>query len=200
MQKKSIILIKNFIYKIPDIIFYTKSTIWVKRDLKVNITKVTPKKNVEISFDKKNETLDWIKSLSIPELMNCKDRKLSNKEGHFLGCAKHNGKIIGSIRIGFNKVYIPDFKRIIKFKKDTGYITDIHIDKKYRGNGIAPFLIYKACLYLKDLGYSKQLEFNEFWNQSAQTMSLKVKPSIKKKVRYFRIFGVGFFDNKPNKL
>lgn len=190
---------KPLIRKVPRSVFETKSALWNARDLRTHRATVEPDIPVTVEFMRFDETLQWIETLQIRELLDKRDRQIAVLHGHYWGNAKHEKKIIACIKLCVKRVYIPDFKKILTLPDHVTYFTDIYVHPQFRGKKVGVFLEDCACDFMKAKGFSKQISFNEVWNVGAQRMDEKITRKVTK-IRYVRLLGLSFFGNNPVRL
>ena len=182
--------------KILDSIFITNSAIWFEKDLKDGMVDFKPKISVDINKSS-SETIEWLKNRGEKWVVFPKEISTARIYNHYWPSVRLYGKIIGSIKIGFDSVYIKDFDKIVKFPKKMAFIYDTFVTKENRGQGIAKFLISHAVNYSIDNNFEKIGCHIPPWNKS----SIKAFEAIGfKKVNYvrnFRIFKVPIKIIKP---
>ena len=86
---------------------------WFERDLSAPIEVLKSGIPVEVDMHGGKETLKWLEEDDRCWMLGYGDQiKISIEQGHYFPNVKHKGEIIGSAKLGFGKVYIPDFKKI----------------------------------------------------------------------------------------
>ena len=115
-------LFKQILKKITNPIFKTNSAIWFEKDLTKEIIDYKPKIPVEIDLYSTIQTIGWLKSQKQSWLAHPKEIEAACKYGHYWACVRYNGRIIGCIKIGFEKVFIVDYNQEIEFPEETAFI------------------------------------------------------------------------------
>lgn len=180
--------------------FDTNSALWFERDLSQSIEDFKPKISVEVNLLSNNETLEWLKHENRVWMIEPREIKLGLEQGHFFPNVKYNGKIIGSIKVGFNKVFILDFKKYITFPEGIAFHTDIYIIPEHRGLGIASYLLTVVMKLLKEKGFMKIRCHIPTWNTASINTHINVGFKKIGYIRYFKIFGISILTGDPVRL
>jgi len=192
-------LLIHIIRKILGTIYTTNSAIWFERDLTEEITDYQLDFSVEISMNSINKTTQWLKSQKQSWLVHPKEIIVALKYNHCWPSVSINGKIIGCIKIGFENVFIVDYKQVIKFPEKMAFIYDTYVLEEQRGKGVGKYLIAQAMKFLKSHGYTKVRCHIPPWNKIS--ISAYEKMGFKKisYIRFFRILGIPIRKVKPAK-
>jgi len=182
-------------------IFSTNSAIWYERNLKEKIIKQQSKINVIFEVDSTDKSIEFLKKQNLNWLINQEEINAAYKYNHYWCSVKFNDQIIACIKIGFNKIFISDYNKIIKFPKNMAFIYDTFVLPKYRGKGVGNFIIYQAIKHIKNKGYLKIGCHIPPWNKN----SIKIyKKNGFKEINYIRnlkIFGVSIqISRSPKKI
>jgi GNAT superfamily N-acetyltransferase len=189
--------LRPILKRMPPFIFETKCSEWTIRQLQGHTLTIKPDIQVTLTFSDFNETFRWIESLNVPELFDEKDKKIAVAKGHWWVNAKYEGNIIGCMKICFNRVYIPDYQKTLRLPENVAYITDVYILPDFRNKKMGHYLVDRGCDLLKKKGFTKQIGFTENWNIAAKHFTSKIKRTQRKRFRYLKIFGFGFFTSNP---
>jgi len=141
--------------RIKRFIFTTNSAIWFERDLTEELIDYHAKLPLEIDISSTSKTIDWLKGQKESWVVHPKEIDNALKYDHCWTSVKLNGKIIACIKIGFNKIYISDYDKVIKFPKNMAFIYDTYVLPKYRGKGVANYIISQASKFIKNQDYTK---------------------------------------------
>ena len=77
---------------IPRVLFETKCARWDARNLDTLDAKIETDIPVTADLTAFDETLRWIESLGIEELLDERDLRIAVREGHYWGNLKHQGR------------------------------------------------------------------------------------------------------------
>ena len=191
------ILLKQIMKKMLSPIFITNSAIWFERDLTEELTDYQLKFPVEFDTSSIDKTIKWLKNQKESWVVNQEEITTAYKYNHCWPFVSINGKIVGCIKIGFDNVYILDYKQVIKFPEKIAFIYDTFVLEEQRGKGIGKYLINQAINFLKSQGYTKVRCHIPPWNKIS--ISVYEKMGFKKisYIRFFRIFRVPIRKVKP---
>lgn len=190
------LIIKRAIKKL----FATNSALWFERDISHLIEEFRPKIPVEVSLLSNSETLEWLRHEDRAWMIDPQEIKLGLEQGHYFPNVKYKGEIIGCVKVGFNEVYIADYKKSILFPGKMAFHTDVYMVPEYRGLGIASFLLTEVMRFLKDKGLTKIRCHIPAWN--TVSINTHVRVGFKKSgyIRYFKIFGISILTGDPVRL
>ncbi|MFH0926718.1 MAG: GNAT family N-acetyltransferase [bacterium] len=177
-------------------LFSINSAIWFKKKLAEHV-EFKPNIPVEIYFDSLNKTLEWLANQKEKWLINPKETDIALKNNHYFPTVYYKGELIGCLKIGFKNVYIVDFAKIMTFPKDMAFIYDTYILPKYRGKGIAPYLIAESLKFLRLNGFKRVGCHIPPWNTSSIKVYTKVGFQKVNYVKCFRIAGIKIFTSNP---
>jgi len=99
-------------------------------------------------------------------MYNKKKIDTTRKENHIIASIHYQKKIIGYIKLGFNKVFIQDFQKVINFSPEKAFIYDTYVLPEVRGLGVAPYLITESMKYIKNRGFDQLLCHIPVWNKA----------------------------------
>jgi len=186
--------------KISQTIFYSYSAPWYTKylgpkDIRIRIESVIP---VTINYLEFNETLNWIKSQNVPWLLNEREKEVAIDEKHYWANLKYNGSIIGLIKIGFGDVYIPDYRKVIRFSRNVAFIYYTFILEDFRGRKVGSYFINETCTFLRRNGFVKVMCHISSGNKASIKAYLRVGFKMVKEVRGFTMLGAKIIRGKPN--
>ena len=184
------ILLKQMMKKMLSPIIITNSAIWFEKDLTEELTDYKLKFPVEVDTSSIDKTINWLKNQKESWVVNQEEITTAYKYNHCWPFVSINGKIVGCIKIGFDSVFIADYKQVIKFPEKIAFIYDTFVLEEQRGKGIGKYLINQAIKFLKSQGYSKVRCHIPPWNKIS--ISVYEKMGFKKisYIRFFRVFRV----------
>jgi radical SAM protein with 4Fe4S-binding SPASM domain len=193
-------IVKAFLNKIKEFVFRSSYSIWFEKTLDLPLQAVTPGFPIELNFNGITETTDWIYKNTDDYYFLKQETDLALSNGHVFPNVKHNGKIIGFMKIGLNEVFIKDFRKNITFPQGTAFIYDTFVSKEYRGKKIAQAMISGAMELLKNKGVKRVLCHIEQWNTPSLCAYNTLGFKEIGKIRYLKIFGREFLSKDPSKL
>ena len=185
--------------RILNFIFTTNSAIWFEKDLTEELADYQAKLPVEIDITSTSQTIEWLKSQNQSWVVHPKEIAAALEYNHCWPSVRTNGKIIGSIKIGFGNVYIADYNRVIEFPERMAFFYDIFILQEYRRKDVAKHFTTQALKFLKAQGYTKVGLHAPPWNKASISVCEKMGFKKVSYIRYFRIFGVSIRIVKPTK-
>ena len=112
------------------------------------------------------------------------------EEYHLWPSVRTNGQIIGCMKIGFGKIYIADYDKVIEFPEKMAFIYDAYVLQEYRRKGVATYLKSQVLKFLKAQGFNKIGSHVPPWNKTMIHINEKMGCKKVRFIRYFRIFGV----------
>ena len=171
-------------------IFTTNSAFWFEKDLTNDIRDIKINLPVNINFNSNNKTIEWIKKQNKNWLTNENEIDAALKYGHLWPYICVDDRIVGYIKIGFDKVFINDFDKLINFPKKMAFIYDTYVVEEMRGKGIATYLICEAIKYIKNQGYTKVGCHIPPWNKPSIHAYEKIGFKKINYIRNYRILGV----------
>ena len=181
-------------------IYLTNHAIWFKRQLNEKIIDYSPKIEAKIQFDRQKETLQWIKSFGKDWMYNAREIEIAKQENHNIVGVTRKGKIIGYIKLGFNRVYVQDYEQVIYFSSQKAFIYDTFIQPELRRQGLAKYLITESIKYLKDKGFVEVICHIPQWNKASINAYKRVGFESVKGIRFVKVLGLRFFSSRPEKI
>ncbi|HUV60173.1 MAG TPA: GNAT family N-acetyltransferase [Desulfatiglandales bacterium] len=191
-------LLRKLIIKLCNIIYNTNSATWYVRPLNSEGLEIIPEIPLTADFVSFNETLNWIKQQNIPWMLNENEIKVAKRIGHHWASIRYNGNIIGYIKLGFNEVFITDYKKIIKFPKHVAYIYDTFVLDEFRNRKVASYFIRETCKFLKKKGFGKVICHIPDWNISSIKVYSKAGFKRIQAIRFLNILGFKILTKNPS--
>lgn len=170
------------------LLFDTNSAIWFEKNLSEGFPDVTISMPLEINLSAPEEVINWIKNHGEHWMYIPKEIEVGLEENHYFALAKYNGNIIGYCRVGINRVYIPDYKKIIPLEPESAFICDTYVVAEFRNQNIATFLKIKLMQALRERGFKKIRNHVPAWNRSSLRVTEKLGFKRIAYIRHLRIF------------
>lgn len=177
--------------------FDTNSAFWFECELSSELPPVISALPVEINLFSADETIDWIKKEGKDWMYNPRELEVGLKEQHYFPNVKYQNKIIGYAKVGLNKVYIQDFKKILNLAKDLAFIYDTYVEPRYRGLNVAPSLIWEVIESLKNMRIKKVGCHIPVWNTASLSSYAKLGFRKINYIRYLNVLGFKIFTTNP---
>jgi ribosomal protein S18 acetylase RimI-like enzyme len=190
-------LLGHVLKKILSLIFTSNSAIWFEKNLNEDIVDFQKKIPLEINYSSTYQTIEWLINQNQDWLVHPKEIFTALKYNHYWPSVSKNEKIIGCIKIGFENVFIVDYNRIIKFPEKMAFIYDTYVLQKYRGKGVAKYLITQAILFLKSQGYTKVRCHIPDWNIASINAYEKIGFKKISHIICYRILGISIRKINP---
>ncbi len=174
-----------------NIAFGANQAWWFARDL---TEKIEPAEaHLPLTFQHNNAcaTIKWMRTLQKPSVVHPAELEVARAEGHYLVNVRHEGKIIGYVKVGFGRVYIQDYGRVVSFRPHEAFIYDTFVLPEYRRKKVASAAIAYCLKLLADKGYLKLYCHIPPWNVASITAYRRAGFQQLRKIRYRRILGIG---------
>ncbi len=155
---------KRALQRASRLVYESNSAIWFMRDLHAAVDPVPSGIPLTITYTDFAETLGWIEQLETPWMLNSEELRVAKEQGHLWVNAKHDGKVVAYIKLGFKDVYIVDYGKTIPFPEQIAFIYDTYVLPELRGHKIASHFVNELALYLEGKGYSKLMCHIPTWN------------------------------------
>jgi ribosomal protein S18 acetylase RimI-like enzyme len=190
------ILLRNIRRRIWD---YQKA-VWLVRDLSIVLPRNETSLPVEIDFSHPEETIDWLARQNIAGTVDPRELEVARRYKHLLPLVKLEGEIVGYLKIGFEKVYVLDFRREFDFPSGVAFVYDSYVALGLRGRNVAPFLIDRASELMKEKGYTQVYCHIRVKNLSSIKAYQKSGFKPVKVISWFSILGLRLFGFPPEKM
>ena len=128
-------------------------SIWFDRPLD-DIKLIEPRFAGRLDFDNPKKVIDWIDSRKITGTNDPVEIEKMKERDHLFVGIMNGDEIIGYIKIGWDLVYVLDFRLDLQMPQGEYFIVDIYIDPKSRGLGAGPFIVSACALEMKRRGFS----------------------------------------------
>lgn len=183
--------------------FKLHTSYWYIKELNGEHINITPKFKVDVNYNAMQETLDW-------ERDNLHDGKFYTEEfkeisaaqkySHYMVRLSHDNEIIGFLKVGFRKVYIKEYKKIMVLPQNTVFIYDTFICENYRGFGMAPYMVSEVMKNLTEKGIEYVMCLIVPGNLASQNAYGKIGFKRIKYIWHLRLYGLRVFNINPEKL
>lgn len=180
--------LSQIIRKVGRYFFDTNSAFWLERELIKPLPNLEPGLPVAVNLFAGEETITWLKNYNEKWVFNLEELKVAKEEEHLYVNIKYSGEIIGYIKLGFNRVYIEDFKFILRFPSNCAFIYDSFIKSEFRNKGIRSFAYLEIMNYLKERGFFKVASHIPPRNKASRKVSAKLGASEIFYIRFSRLF------------
>jgi GNAT superfamily N-acetyltransferase len=107
-----------------------------------------------LDFDHPERVLAWIDALALPGLNDRVEIDAMKAREHLFVGALDGDKLIGYIKIGWERVWVVDFGLELEIPAGDYFIIDLFTDPASRGLGAGPFLITAVAAEMKKRGFT----------------------------------------------
>lgn len=192
--------LKILLVEIRRKIWDCRKTVWLVRDLSEVVPRDRTPLPVEIDFSHPEETIDWLAKQNMLGTADPRELEVACEYKHFLPSVRREGKIAGYLKIGFEKIYVLDFKREFVFPPTVAFIYDTYVAPELRGKRIATFLIDRVCEFMKQKGYSEIYCHIRVKNLASIRAYEKSGFRPVRVISWFSFLGMSFFSFPPERL
>lgn len=135
--------------------FYDRHvSIWFDLPLDENLTLIEPRFKGWLDFDNPEKVIAWIGQRNVPGTNDPVEiSTMRTRDQLFVGIM-NDDRIIGYIKIGWDKVYVLDYRIDIAIPKGEYFIIDIYVEPESRGLGAGPFLVSASTIEMKKRGFT----------------------------------------------
>lgn len=147
--------IGKIIGKTNRFLFTTNRAIWFHKRLSEKQQSCAAKISLTIERNNTEDVISWLRQQKESWVVSTQEIDTARTHHHVWLSAKYNKKIIGSIKIGINHIYIADFNQVLLFPNDFAFIYDTFVLEPYRNKGVARALIHEACKLMEENGFQQ---------------------------------------------
>jgi ribosomal protein S18 acetylase RimI-like enzyme len=173
--------------------FTTNSAYYFERKLASPVPEIVPRIPVTVEFDAPAETLRWIRWNGEPWMLYDDEVDIGFREHHLFPNIKHEGKIIGYLKVARKNVYIHEYRRTVALPDDNVFIYDAYVSPEYRGLKTARYMVAETLDRLKAAGLSSIGCHIPPWNRSSLNLFVSLGFTRTRYVRYINMLGMPFF-------
>jgi ribosomal protein S18 acetylase RimI-like enzyme len=195
----ALLVVTRVLEKARRALLRTSHAIWFSRDLSDPIVEIAPKVDVEIDWASE-DTIDWLRQQPIFSDDDERELAVAAAQGHFLPSVRHDGEIIGFIKVGRGEVYVYDFDARLRFPDRTAFIYDTYTSPDYRGQNVAPFLVNEVVRSLGERGFERLMCHIPTWNTASIRLYTKCGFHEVKRIRFLSVLGWKLFSTRPEAL
>jgi O-antigen/teichoic acid export membrane protein/ribosomal protein S18 acetylase RimI-like enzyme len=181
--------VKRAVGKIIRPVFETNSAYWFEKELSGRLPQVPVSLHLKVDLSSREETIGWLKKQKEPFMYNEREIETAREKRHYFPNVKYHNKIIGYAKAGTGKVYIEDYRQEISLPRGKGFIYDLYVDSKFRGKGIAAYLLNELIAELKKQGVKKLGCHIPGWNHASAAVFERLGFKKVEYVRHFRVLG-----------
>ncbi len=184
-------------------LFRFHSSYWYIGELNEEFRKIEPNIKVCVNYNSIEETFNWERDNLRDGAFyseQFKEINAARENNHNIVNVSHNGNIIGFLKVGFRKIYIKEYIKIMDIPKNTAFIYDTFISEDYRGLGIAPYTVNEVMRKLSRNGLKFIMCFIVPDNLASQKMYTRIGFKRTQYIWHLRIFGLRIFNLSPKKV
>jgi len=148
------------------------------------------------------EVIQWIKehSREYPWIYNKREINCALDHGHWFPSLKIDGKVIGFIKVGVNRVFVEDYEREISLNNGEAFVYDTFIHPEHRRKHLACYLLTELFRHLSKKGIAIVYCHIPRWNLASARLYLKMGFKRLSYVRYVRLLRYYCFFPKLEKI
>ena len=178
----------------------TNCSIWFRRSLEYPADEIspscsTPELHVELLIEDKSRLISWLRAhhekhpwMALPD-----ELAVAVECGHIFAAFVLNGRIVGYVKVGLDRVYVHDFRRTIRFPTGDCFVYDTFVLPDFRRRGIAYRGLIEAMGQLKRRGLLRIWCHIEGWNTGSLELFRRAGFQKVARVRFVRTLGFAFF-------
>lgn len=176
--------------------FRSNSAFWFERDLSRPVQVTAPRVDLRVDWNTA-ETQAWLRQHLDFGPAEERELETARRAGHHYPSVRHEGSIIGAIKVGHGTVYIADFDVEVAFPPGTAFIYDTHVLRAYRGLRVAPFLIASVLRWLQGRGFRRVLCHIPAWNHASRHAYQRCDFSCLRRIWFVEVLGHKWFSCPP---
>lgn len=138
-------------------IYYRHRSIWFERPLDDSLKIIQPRFDGRLDFDHSETVIEWIASRNVPGTNDPREIESMRRRGQILAGVFDGPQMIGYVKIGWDKVYVLDYRIDLTLRPGAFFILDAYIMPEKRGLGAGPFMVSATSLEMKKRGYKRRL-------------------------------------------
>ena len=128
-------------------------SVWFDRPLDENLEVIKPRFDGRLDFDHPDLVIAWIEELDIPGTNDPVEIASMKERGQLFVGIMNGEKIIGYIKIGWDLVYVLDYRFDIQMPEGEYFIIDIFVEPESRGLGAGLFLVSASTIEMHKRGF-----------------------------------------------
>jgi RimJ/RimL family protein N-acetyltransferase len=192
------LILSNFARRI----LRTNAAIWFRLDLNEYAPATQEENSLSPGFMDLDEARSFFKDNhdSFPWMFVEEEMEMAQAAGHVFPCLRDGDVVIGYVKLGFEKVFVTDFERVLFIPSTAALIYDTFIAPSHRGKGLGSLVIGLAA------DFAHKNEFHDLWchvpawNVASQKMVERVGLKAVGEVRFIKLLGKDFFRKRPTTL
>jgi GNAT superfamily N-acetyltransferase len=138
-------------------IYYRHRSIWFERPLDDSLEIIKPQFDGRVDFDHSEAVIKWIAGRNIPGTNDAVEIESMRRRSQILAGVFDGRQMIGYVKIGWDKVYVLDYRIDLMLPKGAFFILDAYIMPEKRGLGGGPFIVSATSLEMKRRGFHRRL-------------------------------------------
>jgi len=138
-------------------IYYRHQSIWFERPLDDSLELIRPRFDGRLDFDHPDEVARWINRRNIPGTNDPVEISSILNRGQILAGVIDGPQMIGYVKIGWDTVYVLDYRIDLTFPPGVFFILDAYLVPEMRGQGGGPFIVSASSLEMKRRGFKRRI-------------------------------------------
>ncbi|MCP4567878.1 MAG: GNAT family N-acetyltransferase, partial [FCB group bacterium] len=128
-------------------------SVWYDRTLD-DMELIKPHFEGRLDFDNPEKVIDWINSLKISGINDPIEIEKMKERGHLFVGIMNGADIIGYIKIGWDKVYVLDYRLDMQIPPSECFYIDLFVAPESRGLGAGPFIVSACMIEMRKRGFT----------------------------------------------
>lgn len=181
-------------------IYHRHRSIWFERPLDETLELIRPEFDGRLDFEHPRDVARWINERNIPGTNDPSEISSLLKRGQILAGVFDGAQIIGYVKIGWEKVYVLDYRIDLTFPPGDFYILDAYLIPEMRGLGGGPFIASASSLEMKQRGFKRRISHVRIDNLPMLKSGAKAGYREIGRVDFRMILGCKIFRPHPSTL
>lgn len=128
-------------------------SVWFDRPLD-DLELIKPRFDGRLDFDNPEKVIAWIADRNISGINDPIEIEKMKERGHLFAGIMNGADIIGYIKLGWDKVYVLDYRYDLQLPKGEYFIIDIYVEPESRGLGAGPFIVSACTIEMHKRGFT----------------------------------------------
>lgn len=138
-----------------DKVYFRHQSIWFDLPLTDQMEVIRPKFDGWLDFDNPDKIYNWIAERNVSGTNDPHEIAHMKAAEHYFVGIMNGDKIMGYMKLGWDKVYVLDYRIELQMPAETYFVIDIFIAPENRGLGAGPFLSSASAIEMKRRGYNR---------------------------------------------
>jgi len=137
--------------------YFHHRSIWFDLALTDSMEVIRPKFDGWLDFDNTKKIYGWIEERNVAGTNDPYEIAHMKEAGHFFVGIMNGDKIMGYMKLGWDRVYVLDYRIELQMPPESYFVIDIFIAPENRGLGAGPFLSSASAIEMKRRGFKRAI-------------------------------------------